>query len=42
MIADHAQHCAAEGLGRLLKNLKELENNGLIFATAEDESDDDE
>lgn len=41
-IAENAPHCAAQGLGRLLKNLKELENNGLIFATAEDESDDDE
>ncbi|MBR5409116.1 MAG: rod shape-determining protein [Clostridia bacterium] len=39
-VADDAAECAAYGLGRLLKNMKELENNGFIFETADDGEDD--
>lgn len=36
------EQCAALGLGRLLGNMKYLENNGYVFAGAEDSADDDE
>ena len=37
--ADEAERCAAEGVGKLLKNMKYLERNGYVFAApGEDES----
>ncbi len=40
--ANNPEHCAALGLGRLLGNMKYLENNGYVFASADDESEDDD
>lgn len=39
---EHPENCAVLGLGRLLKDLTYLENNGYIFKTREDDSEEDE
>lgn len=40
--AQFPEQCAALGLGRLLGNMKYLENNGYVFAGAADDADEDE
>ena len=39
---EHPENCAVLGLGRLLKDLTYLENNGYIFKTREDDAEEDE
>lgn len=40
--AKFPEQCAAMGLGRLLSNMKYLENNGYVFIGADDDTDEDE
>ncbi len=39
-VAEDAGECAAFGLGRLLKNMKELEKNGFIFESVDEDGED--